>query len=481
MASSPSLTLASLFASALPNGGLLLALGLAFGFYMAWSIGANDVANALGTSVGSGALTLKQAVVIAAVMELAGAVLVGAHVTDTVRSKMFDTSGFEPLTLVLGFLASLLAAAAWLQVATYYGWPVSTTHSIIGAVVGFGLVAGGPSAINWGKITEIVISWGTSPVCGGLIAFALFKMIQASLIRSKHPLRKTYQFIPFIAAYVAFVLALVMVWKGLANLKLDLGLGQALAVSAFVALSVALLSLLWVRRLRTRHEREREALRIEAGGEPVEAPVPAAAGAGAAVLPVQGSRPALARGSDLPAKRWEVRREFEFERMERVFSTLLIVSACFLAFAHGANDTANAIGPLAAIVAIIRDGAVTAQAGVPLWLLLLGGAGIVVGLATWGYKVIETIGTKITALTPSRAFAANIGAATTIVVASRLGFPISTTHTLVGAVLGVGVARGIDHLNLRVIRDIAVSWIITVPAGAGLAIAFYYLLRLVLA
>lgn len=193
--------------------------------------------------------------------------------------------------------------------------------------------------------------------------------------------------------------------------------------------------------------------------------------------PKEEYRPALAPGSDLPAHRWEVRREFEFARMEKIFTTLLIVSACFLAFAHGANDTANAIGPLAAIVSILRDGAVTAKADVSIWLLLLGGAGIVVGLATWGYKVIETIGVKITSLTPSRAFAANIGAATTIVVASRLGFPISTTHTLVGAVLGVGLARGVNHLNLRVIRDIVVSWLITVPAGAGLAVAFYYLFR----
>ena len=188
-------------------------------------------------------------------------------------------------------------------------------------------------------------------------------------------------------------------------------------------------------------------------------------------------RPPLAPGSNIGSGRWEHRRKFEYAKMEKIFATLMVLSACFLAFAHGANDVANAIGPLAAVVEILKTGAIADEAPVPIWILLLGGAGIVIGLATWGYKVMETVGKKITELTPSRGFAANIGAATTIVVASRMGFPISTTHTLVGAVLGIGLARGIDYLNLKVVRDIALSWVITIPAGGGLAAVFYFILK----
>ena len=467
--------LALIFETTLPNGQILLALGFIFGLYMAWSIGANDVANAMGTSVGSGGITLKQAVIIAGIMEFAGAVLLGAHVSDTVRGKMFDASVFEPTALVLGFMAALLASAVWLHVATHLGWPVSTTHTIVGAVVGIGIIIGGVGSINWGKIGEIVISWGTSPLAGGLISFGLFKIIQRTIIDTKHPLRQTYRFIPFIVFFMIFVLALVMVWKGLKNLGLNLELGGASLVAGTAALIGALLSLVWVSALRKRHERERVDRKVEVEDDLVEAGVPFVRkeyrGQAQAV---QELRPPLAPGSELPSKRWEFRREFEFEKVELVFATLLVISAAFLAFAHGANDTANAIGPLAAIVSILREGAVAAKATVPIWLLVVGGIGIVIGLATYGYKVIETIGRKITALTPSRGFAANLGAATTIVIASRLGFPISTTHTLVGAVLGIGLARGLEHLNLRMVRDIVLSWLITVPAGGVLAIVFYY-------
>ncbi|MHB1307037.1 MAG: inorganic phosphate transporter [Limisphaerales bacterium] len=467
------------FETALPHGSVLLFLALAFGFYMAWSIGANDVANAMGTAVGSGGLTLKQAVIIAAIMEFAGAVLVGSHVSETVRGRMFDAAAFEPLPLALGFMAALLAAAAWLQVATYYGWPVSTTHSIVGAVVGVGVMIGGWEAVHWSKIGEIVVSWFTSPVCGGVFAFAILKLIQRVIINHKHPLRQTYRLVPFLAFYVAFVLCLVMVWKGLKNLRLDLDFPQALLVSLGAGVLAVGASVVWVKRLRRRHEQERLERQVEVD-ESLEEGIPFVEKEYRADSdPKTVKRPALARGSELPARRWEHRREFEFEKFESVFTTLLIISACFLAFAHGANDTANAIGPLAAIVAIIQTGAVEMQSAVPVWLLVLGGVGIVVGLATWGYKVMETIGTKITQLTPSRGFAANIGAATTIVVASRLGFPISTTHTLVGAVLGIGLARGIDSLNLRMVRDIFISWLITVPAGALMAVVFYSLLRLI--
>jgi phosphate/sulfate permease len=421
---------------------------------------------------------LKKAVIIAGIMEFAGAVLLGSHVADTVRGKMFDPDLFEPKALVLGFMAALLASAAWLHIASSLGWPVSTTHTIVGAVVGIGVIIGGMKAVHWGKIGEIVISWGTSPLAGGLISFTLFKLIQRFIIDNKHPLRQTYRFIPFIVFTMIFVLSLVLVWKGLKNLGLDLTLGPALVVASGAGILAALLSLIWVAKLRARHEKERVERRIEIEPELVTEGFPfVRKEQRAAPEPEEELRPALVPGSELPARRWEFRREFEFEKVEFVFATLLVVSAAFLAFAHGANDTANAIGPLAAIVSIVREGAVAAKATVPIWLLVLGGIGIVIGLATYGYKVIETVGKKITALTPSRGFAANLGAAATIVVASRLGFPVSTTHTLVGAVLGIGLARGIEHLNLRIIRDIVLSWIITVPAGALLAAVIYYVLR----
>jgi phosphate/sulfate permease len=468
----------ALFETALPNGQILLILGLIFGLYMAWSIGANDVANAMGTAVGSGGLTLKKAVIIAGTMEFAGAVLMGSHVSDTVRGKMFDANLLEPRALVLGFMAALLASAAWLHIASSLGWPVSTTHTIVGAVVGIGVVIGGVKAVHWGKIGEIVASWGTSPVVGGLVSFLLFKLIQRFIIEDKHPLRQTYRFIPVIVFTMIFILSLVLVWKGLKNLGLNLTLGPAFLVAAATGIVAALLSLIWVAKLRTRHEKERVEQHIEIEPERVEEGVPFVRKEKRGAPEPEGElRPVLVPGSQLPARRWEFRREFEFEKVELVFATLLIVSAGFLAFAHGANDTANAIGPLAAIVSVVREGTVAAKATVPTWLLVLGGIGIVIGLATYGYKVMETVGKKITALTPSRGFAANLGAATTIVVASRLGFPVSTTHTLVGAVLGIGLARGIEHLNLRVIRDIVLSWVITVPAGALLAAGIYYVLR----
>lgn len=459
----------------LEHGLVLMGLALIFGLYMAWSIGANDVANAMGTSVGSGALTLKQAVLIAAVMELAGAVFLGSHVTDTVRKGIFNPAQFEPLALALAFLSALLAAGMWLQVATYFGWPVSTSHSIVGALVGVSAIIGGFDVVNWGKVGGIAASWLTSPICGGLLAFAIFRLIQWRIIDRKHPLREAYRWVPALVFYVGFILTLVVVYKGLRNLGLDLNLGQALPLSTGVGIVFAVVGAWRMRVLRGAHERERQARGIELIGDQKDG------------IPFvrkhdpEGTielRPALVEGSHLPAKRWEFRRHFEFEKVESLFGGLLVLSACFLAFAHGANDVANAIAPLAAVMELARTGQVAIQSQVPLWILFLGGAGIVLGLATWGYRVIETIGKKITQLTPSRGFAANIAAATTIVMASRLGFPISTTHTLVGAVFGIGLARGIESLNLRILRDIAISWVVTIPAGAGLAIAIYTILHL---
>jgi PiT family inorganic phosphate transporter len=345
-------------------------------------------------------------------------------------------------------------------------------------VIAIGVDNGGMEAFKLGKHTEIGDYWVTSPRDGGFVAIVLVNINHSTNINDNYPLRHTYKIIPYIVWFVAFILCLFLVWKGLANLNLELSLGKALLVSSAVGVAFALLSRIWVSKLKAAHELERARRKIEVTDDLAEGVPFVRKEFREDANPKQELRPVLAAGSELPSKRWEHRREFEFEMVEKVFTKLMIISACFLAFAHGANDVANSVGPLAAIIAITREGVVSLQAAVPVWVLALGAVGIVIGLATWGYKVMETIGTKITQLTPSRGFAANIGAATTIVLASRLGFPISTTHTLVGAVLGVGLARGVQFLNLRVIRDIVLSWIITIPVGALLAIMFYYILRL---
>ena len=465
--------------SAIPHGTILAVLAIVFGFYMAWSIGANDVANAIGTSVGSKGLTLKQALLVAAIMEFCGSVFVGSHVSETVRSGMFDPTKYEALPLVLGFIAALLSAAIWLQIATYYGWPVSTTHSIVGSVIGVGILIGGFYSIRWEKVIAIVLSWVTSPISGGFVAFVMIRIIQRYILNSKHPLRQMYKFIPFIMFYVSFVLCLAMVYKGMPKFKLDLSLPKALLVSTIIGLISAGLSIIWARKKKEEHDRERIEKNIELT-EPLEEGIPFVKKELRGRDDVKPElRPPLAPGSELPSKLWEHRRQFEFEKVEHVFRNMMVASACFLAFSHGANDVANAVGPMAAALDLIKSGIAGLKAQIPVWVLVLGAAGIVVGLATWGYKVIETIGTKITQLTPSRGFAANIAAATTIVVASRLGLPISTTHTLVGAVMGIGLARGIEYLNLRVIRDIVISWLVTVPIGAILGIVFYKILHLI--
>jgi PiT family inorganic phosphate transporter len=403
-----------------------LAVGLAIGLglYMAYSIGANDVANAMGTSVGSRALTLRQALLVAAVFEFLGAFLVGGHVTETIRGGILDPGVFgqNKDALVWGMLASLTAAGTWLIAASRVGWPVSTTHSIVGAIAGFGVVALGAEAVKWGVMARIVSSWVVSPVLSGTIAFLLIGQIRRTILDRADPIAQTRRWAPAYAFAVVAVLGLVTLYKGLKPLGLDFPFAQALALTSAIGVAAAVLTRFYVNRIRV---------------DP------------------------------------EVDRDFHFATVERMFGRLQILGACAIAFAHGSNDVANAIAPVAAILDP-DAAAIGATAPAPAWLLLLGGAGIVVGLATLGYRVMATIGERITELTPSRGFAATFAAATTIVVASRLGLPVSTTHTLVGAVLGVGLARGIGALDFRVVGTIVLSWIVTIPVGAGLAVLFFY-------
>lgn len=469
---------------------IIIALAIIFGLYMAWGIGANDVANAMGTSVGSGALTLRRAVIIAAILEFSGAFLAGTHVSETVRKGIVDPAIFanDGLSFMLGMLSALLAAGVWLQIASWKGWPVSTTHSIVGSVVGFGAVYGGINAVHWDKVGMIAASWVVSPLLSATISYFIFTFILRAIFYDARPLRSAKKIAPYLVFVVITMLSLTMAFKGLKNLKLDLSLPAAFVVASSVGLVAALISVWLISKIKTEagHGDSEDKLTdpnvvksLEKATKHLEKVHLAAPGHMKADI--------SDTLDEVRRLRWESQRRYDFhtnskeyQQVEKLFIYLQILSACFVAFAHGANDVANAIGPMSAVLSVAMAGgeSIAAEAPVPLWVLALGGVGIVVGLATWGWRVMETIGRKITHLTPTRGFSAEFGAATTIVIATKLGLPISTTHTLVGAVLGVGLARGIGAVNMGTIRDVVVSWVITIPAGAVLAIMFFYGLRL---
>lgn len=409
----------------------LLGFGILACIYMACNIGANDVANAMGTSVGAKSLTFRQAVFVAAIAEFAGAVLVGGHVSDTVRKGMVDPNLFAdvPMHLVFGMISALVAASIWLHIASSLGWPVSTTHSIIGAVVGFGVIAGGTEAVNWGKVGSVVMSWAVSPLLGGVMAYLVFRFITKHIFDKHDPVAQSKKWVPFMVFVVFTILANAMMYKGLKNLKLDMGFQDAMLIALIVGAIAFVVAKILVNRVK-----------------PVDP-------------------------SDI---------EKQFVSTEYIFKFLQVITAFYVAFAHGANDVANAVGPLAAVVAILKSGSVEMKVAMPLWILAMGGTCIVIGLLIWGMKVMETVGKKITEITPSRGFAAEFAAATVVLVCSKMGLPISTTHTLVGSVIGVGMARGLASLNLNIIKKIVVSWVATVPFTAVLAMVFYKVFILVL-
>ncbi len=410
---------------------IYIGLAAAFGLFMAWGIGANDVANAMATSVGSRALTIKQAILVAAIFEFSGAVLAGGAVTSTIRKGIVDASLLSdtPELLVYGMLAALLAAGTWLLVASRRGWPVSTTHSIVGAIVGFAAVGIGVDAVQWGKVGTIVMSWVVSPVTAGFIAYLIYRSVHKLILTHEDPLGRAKRYVPVYMFLAAFTITLVTILKGLKHVGLTISLRDSYILAIAIAVGIALIGALVIRRIQPDPKAEKKQ---------------------------------------------------HFYTVERVFGVLMVLTACGMAFAHGSNDVANAIGPLAAVISVAQNGIVGAEARLATWVLMLGGVGIVIGLATFGRHVIATVGKKITQLTPSRGFAAELAAATTIVIASGTGIPISTTHTLVGAVLGVGMARGIDAIDLRVVGRILLSWVVTIPAGAILAILFFFLFRAVL-
>jgi PiT family inorganic phosphate transporter len=410
-------------------GTVLIVLAVVFGLYMTWGIGANDVANVMGTSVGSGAITVTTAIIIAGIFEFAGAAIAGGHVTSTIRKGIIDPSSIvdRPEILVFGMLAALLAAAVWLMIASTRGWPVSTTHSIVGAVVGFAVAGIGVDAVQWGKIGQIVASWVVSPLLGGTIAFILMISIRRLILNTDNPFRSAKRWGPVYVFLVGFIMSLVTMFKGLKHLNLDLSGPMSFFIATVFGLVIAAIGWAMINRVRVDETAD---------------------------------------------------KEYHFASVEKVFIPMMIFTACAMAFAHGSNDVANGVGPLAAVYGLVQSGGEVAQKSeLPIWILLLGGFGIVVGLATFGYRVMRTIGTKITELTPTRGFSATMAAAATVVLASRTGMPVSTTHIAVGAVMGVGLARGIGALDLRVIGGIVVSWIVTLPIGGILAALFFFTLK----
>ena len=410
-------------------GTVFLILAAVFGLFMAWGIGANDVANAMATSVGSKALTIKQAVIIAAIFEFAGAILAGGQVTKTIRKGIVDADllSASPELLLYGMLASLLAAGVWLLIASKNGWPVSTTHSIVGAIVGFAMVGIGMDAVHWDKVGFIVASWVVSPLLAGFISYMLFRSVLKLILNTEHPFDNAKKYVPYYMFLVGFIISLVTLVKGLKHVGLDLTAMEQYGYAALIGFVIMIAGKFYINTIK--HDPKAD-------------------------------------------------KDFHFTNVERVFGVLMVLTACAMAFAHGSNDVANAIGPVAAVVSIVQSGGeVASKAALPLWVLFLGGVGIVVGLVMYGKRVIETVGNQITELTPSRGFAATLAAATTVVLASGTGLPISTTHTLVGAILGVGLARGMAALNLTVIRNIFMSWVVTLPAGALLSILFFFTLK----
>ncbi|KPJ98387.1 MAG: hypothetical protein AMJ60_08390 [Desulfobacterales bacterium SG8_35] len=419
---------------------LILAVMALLGLYMAWNIGANDVANSMADAVGSGALSVKQAVIAAGICEFAGAVLVGSHVTDTIRKGIVDPGALaampgmlegEPAALlVIGMSAALLSAAIWLNLATWTGMPVSTTHSIVGSIAGFGIVAAGIGSVHWGKMGQIVASWFISPFAGGLMAFIIFKIISRLILGHEKPARAAIKITPYIVFFLAMVVTLATIFKGLKHVLKGVEWmtdTHSLLIAFCVSVISTIISRLYV-------------VKKLAGKE---------------ILP-------LAQ---------------QLELVEEVYVPLVIISSCAVAFAHGANDVANSVGPLAAVANILKTGTVEMKVAVPLWILVLGGAGIVIGLSTYGYRVMATVGTKITEITPTRGVAADIAATATVLICTRMKLPVSTTHTLVGAIMGIGLARGLAGIDSRIAKKIFKSWLVTVPAAAVVCIVLFLLGR----
>ena len=405
-------------------------LAIFAGSLVAWGIGANDVSNAMGTSIGSKAITIRQAIVIAGIFEFLGALIAGSQVTHTIRQNIIHPDIFlhDPNIFIMGMLSALFAAGLWLFIASLIGWPISTTHTIVGAIIGFGLVEGGMEAVKWEFLTSIVSGWLLSPVIGGVIAYFTFISTQYLIFLRRDPIKQARKWIPTYILVTGFIVSIIS-FSRLDNIGIQVNQQQTMALAAGLSLVLYVIAYIGVNQMNLKT------------GE---------------------------------------KRKDKYAVVEKIFAILMVFTACAMAFAHGSNDVANAIGPVAAIISALdqQNPALSEHtAYVPIWVLLLGGIGIIVGLATYGHKVIATVGSKITQLTPSRGFAATLATAMTVTIASSSGLPISTTHTLVGAIFGVGLAKGIEALNLKVIKAILLSWLITLPIGAALCVLILNVLQ----
>ena len=399
----------------------ILIVGYVIGFYMAWNIGANDVANSMASAVGAKAITIRQAVFIAGILNLVGATFIGSHVTNTIRKGIVSTEVLsDPHTALIGALSALLAAALWVSFATWKALPVSTTHSIVGAMIGFGIMASGFSVINWSKLGSVVLSWIISPVFAMAISYFMFKAIVRLILSKDQMFRRALQWSPVFIGMAIFVVVLSFLFKTPLGKTLTINTPTALLLAVSIA---AILGF-----------------------------------AGKAVL-----------------KRYVTEKG---RGAEEIFRRIQIGTSCYVALAQGANDVANAIGPLAVVYFIVKTGGVSTTVPVPIFLLFFGGIGIACGIGMAGYRVMDTIGTKITTLSNTRGFAVDFAAATTVLAASKMGLPVSTTHSAVGGVLGVGLARGLDAINLEIVVRITIYWILTVPAAAITSMVIFKILSL---
>jgi PiT family inorganic phosphate transporter len=402
----------------------ILIIGYIFGFYMAWNIGANDVANSMASAVGAKAITIRQAVFIAGILNIVGAVFIGSHVTNTIRKGIVSTDILsDPQVALVGALSALLAAALWVSFATWKSLPVSTTHSIVGAMIGFGIMAGGFNVINWGKLAAVVASWVISPVFSLAIAFTVFKVIVKIILEKSDSFARALKMSPVFIAMAAFVVVLSFLFKTPLGKKLSIDTAMALLVALILAMLIG-----YAGRLLIRHF--------------------------------------VGRKKD--------------DGTEEVFRKIQIGTSCYVALAQGANDVANAIGPLAVIYFLVKTGGVGAKVPVPAFLLLFGGLGIAAGIGMAGHRVMDTIGTKITTLTNTRGFSVDFAAASTVLLASKLGLPVSTTHAAVGGVLGVGLAGGIEAVNFGIVFQIMLYWVLTVPAAAVTSMVIFKILHLLI-
>lgn len=409
-------------------GMIFIVLACVVGLWMTWGIGANDLANIMSTAMGSKALSVKQALIIAIFFEIAGAFLGGNEVSDTIRGGIIDTQEFSPTILIYGMLSVLLAGATWITIASFLGMPVSITNAIVGAIVGVGALMLGIDAIHWETVGYIAISWVSSPLIAGVVAFLLFISIRRYILAAKNPFQSAKYLVPVYLVVVGIILSFMTTIKGLNHFHISFTFLQKFGVIMLTTSVVLCFGMLMMRQLRLRTK---------------------------------------------------LHRHTQYVYIEGMFSVLMAFTACAMVFAHGSNDVAIAVGPIAGVIGLVGAGDVMKNGMLLSSIMLFGCLGVVLGLFMYGRKVIETVGSAITTLTPSRAFAATLAAATTVVASTSTGIPVSATQTLVGAVFGVGLARGIDALNLGVMRNIFMSWMITIPAAAGLATLFFFILKMV--